>query len=389
MVPTIDRVSLRYAFFSTLPPELKTKVEELAVAKSLTESTYAQIKALGRELWTQGLRPTSTVQAHPLGIQQNASQPFSRQDYTGRPPSVCFYCNRTGHIATDCRKRMRDLGLGEQAQSSTSQQLKDLQVEFKALALKLEQKEAGSPKKKSTKSKSKAQLKKARVKALPEDNESRFAIFPNLLALESSELDAKVANLNKSLSANHSLRLLPSHVRMDLPSAEPVTLSQEKHTLDSLLKMERELHKGDSRCFLDCRAEYLVAASEAQQYRSPKNALEVAGIALHSSNLDPGSAVPLSSSPSRRLEMHALIGTSPVKVLLDTGAQAMFMGYRMAERLGLKGKPVARVQQVAFGKENSVDMLTEYVTAQVQLGSYWKDTWLTLGISPSSVFLGS
>jgi hypothetical protein len=28
---------------------------------------------------------------------------------------------------------------------------------------------------------------------------------------------------------------------MDLPLAEPVTLSQEKHTLDSLLKMEQEL----------------------------------------------------------------------------------------------------------------------------------------------------
>jgi hypothetical protein len=130
LVPTIDRVSLRYAFLSTLPPELKTKVEELAVAKSLTGSTYAQIKSLGRELWTQGFRPTSTVQAHPLGIQQNAAQPLSQQDFTGRPPSVCFYCNRTGHIATDCRKRMRDFGLGKQAQSSTSQQLKDLQVEF-------------------------------------------------------------------------------------------------------------------------------------------------------------------------------------------------------------------------------------------------------------------
>jgi hypothetical protein len=82
---------------------------------------------------------------------------------------------------------MRDFGLGEQSQSSTSQQLKDLQVEFKALTLKLEQKETESPMKKSTKSKSKAQLKKARVKALPEDDESRFATFPNLLALESSE----------------------------------------------------------------------------------------------------------------------------------------------------------------------------------------------------------
>ena len=372
LVPTIDRVSLRYAFLSTLPPELKTKVEELAVAKSLTESTYAQIKALGRELWTQGFRP-STVQAHPLGIQQNAAQPLSQQEFNGRPSIVCFYCHRPGHIATDCRKRMRDFGLDEQSHSSTTQQLKDLQVEFKALALKLEKKETESPKQKSTKSKSKTQLKKARVKALPEDDLSRFATFPNLLALASSELDMKVANLNKSLPANHSLRLLPSHVRMDLPSAEPEQLSQEKHTLNSLLKMERELHKGDSRCFLDRRAEYLVAASEAQQYRSPKNALEVANMALNSATLEPGSAVPLSSAPSCRLEMHALIGASPVKVLLDTGAQAMFMGFRMAERLGLRSKPVERVQQVAFGKENSVDMLTEYVTAQVQLGSYWKD----------------
>ncbi len=116
-------------------------------------------------------------------------------------------------------------------------------MEFKALALKLEQKEADSPKKKSTKTKSKAQLKKARVKALPEDDESRFATFPTLLALESSELDGKVADLNKSLSANHSLRLLPSYVRMDLTSAEPVTVSQKKHPLDALLKMERELHR--------------------------------------------------------------------------------------------------------------------------------------------------
>ena len=236
-------------------------------------------------------------------------------------------------------------------------------MEFKNLALKLEQNQ--TPKKKTKKSKAASQLKTARVKDLPEDDESRFATFPNILALTSSDLDLKVANLNKSLSADHSLHLLPSHVRMDLSVDEPVLLSQETENLASLVKMERELHKGDSRCFLDRKAAYLAAASKNTPYFSPSTAAEVAALTLKSVNLEPGSSVPLSAPSSRRLEMDALIGTSPITVLLDTGAQGMFMGLRMAKRLGLESKPVSQIQKVAYGKEHSQDTLTEYVTTRV------------------------
>jgi hypothetical protein len=49
------------------------------------------------------------------------------------------------------------------------------------------------------------------------------------------------------------------------------------------------------------------------------------------------------------------------------------MGTKMAKRLGLESKQVSQVQKVAYGKEHSQDTLTEYVTARVQIGSYWKD----------------
>jgi hypothetical protein len=107
---------------------------------------------------------------------------------------------------------------------------------------------------------------------------------------------------------------------------------------------------------------------------SPTTALEVTSLRLNALHLEPGSTVPLAAASSaRRLEMDARVGKTPITVLLDTGAQAMFMGFKMAVRLCLHQKPVSKVLQVAYAKEDSGDMLSQYVTARVQMGFYWKD----------------
>ncbi len=92
----------------------------------------------------------------------------------------------------------------------------DLQVEVKALALKLERSAAPNNKTK----KAKAQVKAAQVKAPPAEVDSRFDSCSNISVPASSDLDDIVSNLNKSLPPLNSLRLLPNQFRMDLLSEE-------------------------------------------------------------------------------------------------------------------------------------------------------------------------
>ncbi len=76
LVITIDRVSLRSSFLFTLPPAMKTKLEDMAIVKSMTSSTYVQMKSLGRELWTKGYRPDPpppVVHVHQLCVQGKSS----------------------------------------------------------------------------------------------------------------------------------------------------------------------------------------------------------------------------------------------------------------------------------------------------------------------------
>ena len=132
---------------------------------------------------------------------------------------------------------------------------------------------------------------------------------------------------------------------MDLSGEDNQPSTQADQSIASIAKMERELRKGDSRCFDDRQLEYLVAAGETTApIVSPTTTLEVASLKLNAMHLEPGSTVPLAASSARRLEMNARVGETPITVLLlDTGAQAMFMGFKMASKLGLQEKSVSRI----------------------------------------------
>jgi len=377
LVPTIDRVSLRSSFLFTLPPAMKAKLEDMAISKSMTSSTYVQMKALGRELWTNNYRPelpTPVVHVHQLCVQSKTpSRQLSNAESLALLAFNCYYCDKPGHYSRDCLQKQQDAKRDKPLQSNQQQhqRLKDLQVEVKALALKLERSAAPTTKTK----KARAQAKAAQVKAPPAELDSRFDSCSNISVPASSDLDDIVSNLNKSLPPLHSLRLLPNQFRMDLLAEEDQQPStQADQSIASIAKMERELQKGDPRGFDDRRLEYLEAASNTTAPTvSPTSASEVSRLRLNSMHLEPGSTVPLAASSARRLEMNALVEGTPITVLLDTGAQAMFMGVKMAARLGLQGKPVSKVLQVAYAKEDSGDTLSKYVTARVQMGSYWKD----------------
>ena len=54
--------------------------------------------------WVQGEQPQQT--------QDGLVYPKSGKNHGGRPcqfsTNICYYCNREGHLATDCRKRVID-----------------------------------------------------------------------------------------------------------------------------------------------------------------------------------------------------------------------------------------------------------------------------------------
>ena len=74
------------------------------------------------------------------------------------------------------------------------------------------------------------------------EDELRFASSPNIVAFPTKDFDRSLASLNKALPSEN-LRLLPARCRMELP--QEVRKTQSENQQASLVKMDRELCKGD------------------------------------------------------------------------------------------------------------------------------------------------
>ena len=114
----MDYISLRDAFYATVPRDLHRKIFDQTMAMQISGCTYNDIKGIGRDLWISGFRPkpnathgspvkppqpTNRFQNYLVQAKKVNTEGWSAADKTKYFSAYkCFYCGQMGHISNHC-----------------------------------------------------------------------------------------------------------------------------------------------------------------------------------------------------------------------------------------------------------------------------------------------
>ena len=365
-VPEMDRLTLLETFELTLGAELYLEIAKHTIGTP--NPGYVDFKTIGRKLWHNGgLRsskpgPTkapSTMQSAQMqkkitdlmkdSVQVNRvdMRNWTQEQKDLYRKKACFNCHKPGHFSAHCKV--------DPASTTPA---------------------TPSP-------------PPVTINQITTGDESDFRYAPSNNSLVNAPMTSPLAEpdtayLNKLLVNVTPPRLVPDHVRLDLYKVAIAT-GAATHT-DKARAWEQQMNTNRE------KAGTLPFTARLHHYRQEAHkptSIQTKSVDHGSLSIETGSTVPLVAGAYYRFHLPAILaGSTQANVLADSGSQGMFMGFEMAQRLGLTPKPLSWTQDISYANPALGEQVNQYVTCRVDIGSYWKDLNFMLANMGDSVILG-